>query len=279
MPYLKQYIGEGTEKGVVAFRGSQYSYLEGSMKIKKQLLFWALGNKTNIKAVSLLIALKRNLGKTSSLENASQNRIAAAAGVSPNTIKKYLPILERLGFIEWRGKHHDVLVVNKISTRTRHRNIDISRIIEKSYKKIYENLRSFLFLLILSCKSFVKRVIQIANTSKDSEEVKSALKSCNRYAKRNDQKLLEYREWGISFSKIGQKIGFCKRVAEDIVNLAIKKRWCTKQRNYEWYSMPGVNRMYVEGFTFTTMDYGFVVHANTYSVNRCILMALIDGKN
>lgn len=249
------------------------------MQVKRTLLFWSLGDKTRIKALSLLLTLKSRLGKTQSINNASQNKIASIAGVSPSTIKRYMVIWQRLGLVEWRGKKGDVFVVNRMASRTKHRNLDLSRINFKDFKAIYEQFRSFLFLLILSCKAFVKRMIQIANNSKDHKEIREALKSCNRYAERNQDKQLEYVEHGISYSKIGQKIGFCRRTAEKIVKLACRKRWCRKHNNYDWCSMPGVNGMYVEGFTFTTKDYGFISRANTYSLNGKILMALIGGKN
>lgn len=248
------------------------------MQIRRTLLFWSLGDKTRIKALSLLLTLKSRLDKTQAIHNASQNKIAAIAGVSPATIKRYMPIWMRIGLVEWRGKNGDVFVVNRIASKTKHRNIDISRIDFKDFKKIYEQLKSFLFILIISCKAFVKRIIQIANTSKDYNEVKSALKSCNRYAKRNKDKLFEYIEHGISYLKIGQKLGFCRRTAENIVKKAIQKRWCHKHTHFEWIYMPGVNGMYVEGYTFTTRDYAFEVKANTYTINRNICMALIEGK-
>lgn len=247
------------------------------MKIRKQLLFWAMGNKTNIKAVSLLIVLKKRLGKTSSLCNASQNKIASLSGVSPNTIKSYMPTWIRLGLVEWRGKNNDVFVVNKLCSKTSHRNVDISRIDMSSFWKVYKGLKSFLFLIILSCKDFVKRMIRTATDSDDLSETKKARKFCNRYAKRDKNKDFEYKEYGISLRKIGQKLGFCKRTAETIVDFAVKKRWCKKFNNYEWTFMPGVNKMYVDGFTFTTKNYGFVVKANTYTLNRNICMALIGG--
>lgn len=247
------------------------------MKIRRQLLFWAIGNKTNIKAVSLLIVLKNRLGKTSSLCNASQNKIASVCGVSPNTIKSYMPIWERLGLVEWRGKNHDVFVINKLCSRTNHRNVDISRIDMSNFWKVYNGLRSFMFLVFLSCKDLVKRMIRTATDSEDLSEVKKARKFCNRYAKREKGKDFEYKEYGISLRKIGQKLGFCKRTAESIVNYAVKRYWCRKNKNIDWTFMPGVNRMYVEGFTFTTKNYGFVVMANTYTLNRNIRMALIGG--
>ena len=247
------------------------------MKIKRSLLFWAMGNKTNIKAVSLLLVLKRNLGKTSSLCHASQNKIASCCGVSPSTIKMYMPVWLRLGLVEWRGKNKDVFVVNKMSAKTSHRNVDLSRLDMSSFWKVYKSLRSFLFLIILSCKDLVKRMIRTATDSDDLSEVKKARKFCNRYAKREKDKDFEYNEFGISLRKIGQKLGFCKRTAESIVDFAVKRRWCRKFNNYDWTFMPGVNKMYVEGFTFTTMNYGFVIKANTYSLNRNICMALIGS--
>ena len=139
-------------------------------------------------------------------------------------------------------------------------------------------LRSFLFLLIISCKEFVKRIIRITKESKDYNQVKEALKNCNRYAQRNELQELIYRELGISYLKIAEKLGFCKRTAQTIVAFAVKKGWCHKHTHFEWVHMPGVNYMYVEGFTFTTANYGFIVLANTYTLNRNIGLVLIGGK-
>lgn len=237
-----------------------------------------MGNKTNIKAVSLLISLKSRLDKTSTIQKASQNKIAETAGVSPNTIRRYLPIWLRLGLVEWRGKNKDVFVINRLSSKTKHRNIDLARLNFKDFKRVYETFRSFLFILALSCKEYVKRMIRTVSNSCDANEIKEARKSCNRYAKRDESDELCYNEYGMSYRKIGEKIGFCKRTAEKIVSLAIKKKWCRKETHFEWTSMPGVNCMYVEGFTFTTKDYGFVVKANTYTLNKNICLALIGGK-
>ena len=224
-----------------------------------------------------MLVLKSKLGKTSSLCHASQNKLASICSVSPSTIKRYMPIWERLGLTEWRGKEKDVFVVNTLCSRTSHRNVDISRLDMRSFWKVYNSLRSFMFLITLSCKDLVKRMIRTATDSDDLSELKKARKFCNRYAKREEGEDYEYREHGISLRKIGQKLGFCKRTAESIVNFATKRGWCRKFHNVEWTFMPGVNRMYVEGFTFTTKNYGFIVKANTYSLNRNIRMALIGG--
>lgn len=274
---LNDIKSEGTKKEVTVFRGSQYLLIIQRMQVKRALLFWTMGNKTNLKAVSLLIALKSKLDKTSSLNKASQNKIAELAGVSPNTIKRYMPVWERLGLVEWRGKNKDVFVINRLSSKTKHRNIDLSRVDMKSFKSIYESLKSFIFLIVLSCKCFVKRMIRIATDPKKGEDYKGAKKFCNRYARREQERVIEYKEYGISYKKIGEKLGFCKRMAEKIVEKAVKKGWCHKETHFEKVSMPGVNRMYVEGFTFTTKNYGFIVKANTYKLNRNIGMALIGG--
>lgn len=238
-----------------------------------------MGDKTEQKAVVLLMLLKDRLGKTSSLPNASRNKIAGLLNVSPNTVKRYMPIWERMELVEWRGKDNNVFVVKKLSSSTRHRNFDLKRLNFKSFKGLYQTFRSFLFMVANSRKEFVKRLIRIANDPQRGEDFKKARKDCNRYAKqeRNDDGFV-YHEYGFSYKGIGRILGFCARTAQNIVNLSLKKGWCSKERHNEWTKLPGVNRMYVEGYTFTTKNYGCIVRANTYQMSRSIVMAIINGK-
>jgi len=249
------------------------------MQVKRAIIFGTMGNKTEQKAVVLLMLLKHRLDKTSSISNASQNKIASILNVSPSTVKRYLPVWEKMGLVEWRGKKGDVFVVKKISSSTKHRNFDMKRLDFKCFKNLYQTFRSFLFLIANSRKEFVKRLIRIANQPKKGEDFKKARKNCNKYAKqtKGDDGFV-YHEYGFSLKGIGRILGFCSRTVEDIVKLAINKKWCNKERHYEWMKLPGVNRMFVEGYTFTTMNYGCVVSANTYPMSRAILMAIIGGK-
>ena len=249
------------------------------MQVKRAIVFGTMGDKTAQKSVVLLMLLKNRLDKTSSIPKASQNKIASLLNVSPSTVKNYMPIWEDMGLVEWRGKDMKVFVVKKLYSSTKHRNFDMKRLDFGSFKNLYQTFRSFLFLIANSRKEFVKRLIRIANEPRKGEDFKKAKKDCNRYARQTrGEDGYTYHEYGFSYKGIGRILGFCARTAENIVSLAIKKRWCDKEQHYKWTKLPGVCRMFVEGFTFTTMNYGCVVAANTYPMKRSILMAIIGGK-
>ena len=249
------------------------------MQVRRSLLYETMGDKTAQKAVSLLMLLKKRLDKTSSLHDASYNKIAAILNISPTTVKKYIAIWEEYDLIEWRGKNHNVFVVKKLSSSTKHRNLDVHRLDFSSFKNLYNTLRSFLFLVANSRKDYVKRLIRIVNNPRKGEDFKEAIKGCKKYAdRRPNEKGFVYKEFGLSYKRIGKILGFCSRTAENIVNLALQKHWCKKERHFDWDFLPGVNRMYVEGYTFTTTNYGFKVSANTYANSRGWGMALIGGK-
>ncbi len=238
-----------------------------------------MGDKTLQKAVALLLLLKNRLGKTSVINNASQNQIARVAGVSPSTISRYLPLWQELGFVVWQGKRSDMLVVKRLSSKTDHRNYDVQRLDYSSFKSLYHSFRDFLFLIVQSRKDYIKRMIRIATNPNWNENFKAARKTCKRYAKmyRGDE-TETYHEFGLSYKCIAQKLGFCAKTAQNIVSDTIKRRWCRKFTHYSWTILRGVMGMFVNGFTFTTRNYGFVVEANTYEMSHYWHLVLIDGK-
>ncbi len=249
------------------------------MQVRRELILGTMGNKTDQKAVVLLMLLKSRLGITSSLSNASINKIAACAGVSPTTIKRYIPIWTAMGLVEWRGHNNNVFVVRRMASSTRHRNIIVRSLDFTSFKGLYQSFRSFLFMIANSRKEFMKRLIRIANDPQKGEDYKSARKSCNHYARmeKGDNGYV-YHEWGFSYKGIGKALGFCARTAEKIVDFAIKRQWCVKKRHFKATFIPNLIASYLDGFTFTTRNFGFVVSANTYANTPVYDMAIIDGK-
>lgn len=249
------------------------------MQVKRALLYSVMGAKADIKALALLMLLKERLGITSSLKKASINKIAAKAGVSPSTIKRYMAIWEHWGIVEWRGSRHDVFVVKKMSSSAKHRNLELNKLNFKNFKILYDHLRSFLFVMANARKEFVKRMIRIVTNPRRGEDWKKAKKSCNHLVVTKDnEKGFVYKEYGFSYKGIGNALGFCARTAEKIVDFAIGKHWCKKERHYDWSFLPNVCGMYVEGYTFTTRNYGYIIKANTYEAAPFLRMALIGGK-
>lgn len=223
--------------------------------------------------------LKDRLGKTSSIPDFSINKAAKIAGVSPSTIKRYLPIWESNEMIEFQGSQKDVLVVKRLSSSTKHRNYVVDRLDFSSFKRLYNSFRDFLFLIIQSRKDFIKRILRIATNPRRGEDFRAAKTDCKHYVRLSKGDLTPiYHEFGLSYKRIAKKLGFCVKTAQNIVSDTIHRRWCKKKTHYQATYLQNVNGMYVEGFTFTTQHYGYVVSANTYAMSRSWGMVLIGGK-
>lgn len=236
-----------------------------------------MGDKTAQKAVSLLMLLKSRLGKTSSIKKASLSKIANISGNHPTTIKRYLPIWEEYGLVEWQGKNHDVLVVKRLSSKNSKRNVNVEKLDFSSYKDLLNTLRALLFLVLQSHKTFIKRLIRVATNPKRGEDFKRARKLSEYYAMKGNVEM-KYKEYGFSFKAIGRRLGYCARTAERIVGTAVKKRWCDKKHHFERQLMPGVCWRTVDGYTFTTNNYGYRMSANTYELMPYWYGILLDGK-
>lgn len=247
------------------------------MHIRRTTLLQIIGDKAAQKAVSLLLLLKSRLGKTSSIKNASLNKIAGISGCHPNTIKRYLSLWVEMELVEWQGKNKDILVVKKLHSKNKKKNVCIEKLDYSTFKDLLHTMRALLFLVLQSHKSFIKRLIRVATNPKRGEDFKRARKLSESYAVRENGEL-KYKEHGFSFKKISEKLGYCTKTAQKIVKTAINRHWCNKTRNYERQLLPNVCGMYVEGYTFTTRNYGYRVYANTYELSPYWYGILLDGK-
>lgn len=248
------------------------------MKIRRTILLDIMGDKTAQKAVSLLLLLKYRIGRTSSIKGASVNRIAALSGTSPSTIKKYIPIWNKLQLVEWQGAKGDILVIRRMASKTHHRNVDIDKLSYKTFRMLYKTLRSLLFLILNSHKRFIERLLRTATDPRPGEDYKKARKLSEFYARRDADGVFRYKEYGLSYKTIAKRLGYCVRTAEEIVKFAVKMKWCTKTTRFLSQFLPNVCGMFVEGYTFTTKDHGYRVLANTYAESRYWHGKLLDGK-
>lgn len=248
-----------------------------SMQIRRNTLISAMGDKAAQKAVSVCLLMKDRLGPSSVLHRPTLSRIAETAGISPSTAKRYLPLWLKLGLVEYQGTKNRVLVVKKMASSNKHRNIEVGKLNFNSFKELYKAFRSLLFLLLNSRKSFLKRVIRIATNPKRGEDFKKARKLRDHYAK-GDYGKTEYTEYGLSYKTIAKKLGYCARTAQNIVELAVKNKWCKKVNHSTSQLLPGVCGMYVEGYTFTTHNFGWKILANTYEESAYWYGILIGGK-
>ena len=255
------------------------------MQIRRKIMNEIVGSPRKQKAVAMAIRLKISSGRTSTIQNYNPNKIRKLIGCHSKTFDKYLPLMVEMNLVHFEGINNEHLVVNKLHASNSDRNVDIHRFSFKSFTEVYRSLRAFLFLMLQARKDYVQRTLQIARNPRKGRDFLSAIKSVKRLVKRgvlnsvNDK----FEELGLSLKRIAKETGNCVRTAERIVDYATNKRWCKKHTHFEWFEMRGVNYMYVEGFTFTTKNYGFVVKANTYTLSdgmkKCVgSLVHIDGK-
>lgn len=198
------------------------------------------------------------------------------ARIHTETFKKYLPIMVDMGLVRFDGKNNEHLVICCMRSKHKARNVDIHRFSFKSFKSVYNSLRAFLVLILQQRKDYVARTLQIARNPRKGQDFNSARKAVKRLVRQGVLKSVydNVKELGLSYKRIAKEVGVCVRTAERVVFFALQKRWCRKQTHFLRVEMRGVNRMYVEGFTFTTRNYGFIVSANTYTLSRGIRQSL-----
>ena len=247
-----------------------------SMQIRKQTMNDVIGQQRMQKAVAIAICMKRSLGRHSTIRNYNPHKVQTMTGINQNTFRKYRSLMVDMGLLRFEGNNAEHLVVCCLHSKDKKRNIDIHLFCFKSFTEVYNSLRAFLALLIQQRKDYVCHILQIARNPKRGEDCAAARKAVRRLVRRGVLKSVseDVREWGMSLKRIAKETGNCVRTAERIVSYASHKRWWRKTRHYERYLMRGVNRRYVPGFTFTTMNYGFIVHPNSYELSAGIARSL-----
>lgn len=227
------------------------------------------------KALAFAVFLKFKLGRSSLMRNYSINKIHTLTRISPTTINKYMPILKENGWVKFDGKRQQHLIVCKIASHCEGRNICIDRFCYKSFKDVYRSLRSFLALIIQSHKDYIKRTIQIATNPKKGQNLKAARKKVKRLVKKGilNGLYVSYKEYGLSLKRIAKETGNCVRTAQNIMQYAIKHRWCKKQHNFERFraNFGDFSSKFIPfKHSFLRNGYLYVFHANTYSLSKGI---------
>lgn len=230
------------------------------------------------KALAFAIFLKFKLGRSSMMRDYSINKIHTITRISATTINKYMPILIEKGWVRFEGKNQQHLIVCKLASHAENRNICIDKFCYDSYKDVYRSLRAFLALIIQSHKDFIKRTIQIATNPKRGQKFKAARKLVKRLVKQGILKSIydAYKELGLSLKRIAKETGNCVRTAQNIMNYAISKKWCSKRHHYE--KVKSAN-YYYDGYMFYKNGNLYNVFSNTYVLSNIISTHLSFGNN
>ena len=243
------------------------------MRVKKKTFYGCVGETKIQKAVSLALLLKLRLGRMSTLHNWSVNKLHNITGASPSTIKKYLPIMRRMGLVFTQGKNGQHLVVSRLSTRRACRNIDLSLIDFSSFKSTYNCFRAFIAMSIQAKKDFIRRTIQAVRQPSSYEELKEARRTMKRLVKSGAVAGMdsEYKEYGLSRKRIAEEIGNCIRTAHTVIKFAVNKGWWSKEQHPVRVLLSDICFRDTGGFfTYTTKNYMVLMQANTYTLNESL---------
>ena len=218
------------------------------------------------KALALAIFLKYKVGRQSIVKNFSVNKIRKITGLSPTTIKKYMPIILQQGWARFEGKNNQHLVMSRMASNTAARNICIDKFCFKSFKDVYNSVRAFLALLIQARKDFIKRTLQIVADPQKGENFYAARRNMKRLVRKDILRdvYATYKEWGLSYNRIANELGNCARTAFKVMQYAIKNKWTVKHNHFEQIFAPKILFYQPEGYTFSTRNNLYLVHANTY---------------
>lgn len=259
------------------------------MKIRRKFISEVRGDKTIQKCLASVILLKHRI-KSSRIHQYSLNKLRKVLGISHKTAKKYEQVLLEKKYIHFEGNMKNrTMVINRITSHTSNRNINIESMDYSSFKTVYKSLQVYIFIKILYNKEFMQHLLQARHNPKSDEQRRIATRKVKDLVKQGklDGVDVQYKEYGLSLKRIAKEIGCCIRTVQRVINFAVMKQWVERQHNYEWIYAPHVNYMDLSdcGYTFTTRHKICIVHPNTYKLDPSIFKAFdfwcgvyLDGK-
>lgn len=240
-----------------------------------------IGNTQMQKAFALAIYIKSRCRRDSTVYNFNPHRIHKLVGISPNTFKKYYPLMVKMQLVHFSGKNNENLVFDHLKNRKhKQNNIYFENFCLGSYADIYKSLRSQIALCIQRRKNYVRHILQMTRNPKRNEykEFHAANKKKRNLVRRGIIRNSEWRDYGISYQRIAKEVGCCVRTAQRVIAYAVDNGWCTKSHTWWRDKLPGVHFRPVDGYTFTTLNYGYVIQANTFTLCEAERPIPLPGK-
>ncbi|WP_278996355.1 hypothetical protein [Prevotella disiens] len=225
--------------------------------IRMSLVKETFGNVELTKALAMAYLIKHNT-QSSNLHNYSINLIHSITGMHATTIKKRLRTLKEHGLVFVEKNN---LIFRSTVSKHKNRNMNIGRMDFKNVKSVERSLQALQVILIQQRKDFCKHTIHNAHYGYNQKKIKTAQKVCRKYGYGN-----EYKEKGLSYKTIAKKIGVSIATTVEIVKMGVGRKFFKKFSHFVWTFLKGVNYLDINGYTFTTANYGFQVKANTYKI-------------
>ena len=225
--------------------------------IRRSLIIECFGDKELLKALAMAYLIKHRT-KSSNIRHYSINLIHSITGIHAVTIRKRLQILNEYGLILIEK---DNLIIRSTVSRHSKRNMNIGRMDFASVKTVERSLQALQVVFMQQRKDFCKHTIHNAHHGFNQKKIKAARKACRKYGYGD-----KYAEHGLSYATMARKLGLSVTTVFNIVKQGIRRKYFKKLTHFAWTILKGVCGMDIQGYTFTTKNYGFQVQANTYRV-------------
>lgn len=242
--------------------------------LRRKIHMQMIGRKEIAKAVSLSLFVK-NRYKSSTINNFTYGKLSNLTGLSVTALRKRVSTLKALGYVQFIGSNSEHLLFCSLSSKTKHRNIDISYFKFDNIRDCDRSVFASFLVEIQRKKDFAKQMIQRATVSgRTVKEIKAAKRSCKRYGYDS-----EYREFGISMKRIARDMGVCVKTALGIVRWAVELHLIEREHCQEQKYVKGIGKLacFLDGmtdFTFCTKDNEYYILASHYSLTPKTALSL-----
>lgn len=245
------------------------------MEIRRKILNDMYCNPELRKAIAFSLFIKTRV-KSSAVQRWSINKLHKITGVSACAVRKRIDTLKAMGLVEFTGKNNRCLVFKSLKSHTSHRNVLVPNIefisrndskknaYAQNVKFIEDTLSAMLIIDVQNRKNYAKQMIQQSKHPKGLKELKTAKKACNRFGYGD-----KFRENGISYKYIAEKLSVSVQKAFDLVKFAVKNEILCKYRNIEkrfLSSIDYIKDMILNNYTYIKGGVICRVYANTYEV-------------
>ena len=225
--------------------------------IRRSLIIECFCNNELLKALAMAYLIKHRT-KSSNIRHYSINLIRTITGIHAVTIKKRLQTLNEYGLILIEK---DNLIIRSTVSKHAKRNMNIGQMDFTNVKTVERSLQALQVVFLQQRKDFCKHTIHNAHSGFNPKKIKAARKACRKYGFGD-----KYVERGLSYATIARKLGLSVTTAFSVVKYGTVKKYFKKFTHFVGTLLKGVCGMDIEGYTFTTKNYGFQVQANTYTV-------------
>ena len=225
--------------------------------IRRSLINECFSNKELLKALAMAYLIKHRT-KSSNIRHYSINLIHSITGIHATTIRKRLQTLNEYGLILIEK---DNLIIRSTVSKHSKRNMNIGRMDFTNVKTVERSLQALQVVFMQQRKDFCKHTIHNAHNGFNPKKIKAARKACRKYGFGD-----KYVERGLSYATIAKKLGLSVTTVFSVVKHGVMRKYFKKFTHFVGTFLKGVCRMDIQGYTFTTTNYGFQVQANTYKV-------------